>query len=491
MFSQQDVSKKISRPSPGAFDFECLNQQVVKAEYAVRGAILIRANKIKLRMAKGEKFPFNYVIPCNIGNPFAVGKHEITFPRQLIAACELEQLRKDTTVLPPEVRERANLLLAHAPGGIGAYSSSQGIELVRQHVAEYIGQRDGYPTDPENIFLVNGGSQGVDFLIKLLIANNNVGILCPYPTYSLYTAEIQLMNGKCIPYYPDENSGWQITSEELERAYKEAYDKNIDIRAIVVINPGNPTGSVLSKEKIGSIVDFAEANNLMIIADEVYQTNIYDRNQPFVSFKKVIMDKRSKLPLASLNSISKGFLGECGHRGGYVEFHNCSDESIAQFLKLASINLSPNGVGQILVDCLTKPPSSRECKTIWDRETLAEVKVLARKSKLLQAALNKLPGIKTNPSNGAMYLFPKLDIPQKAIEKASKTMINGKPVEPDMLWAMELLDSTGIVVVPGSGFGQFPGTYHFRITFLPEPEIMDSVIEKISNFQVKFMEKYS
>lgn len=90
-----------------------------------------------------------------------------------------------------------------------------------------------------------------------------------------------------------------------------------------------------------------------------------------------------------------------------------------------------------------------------------------------------------------MFLDPKLDIPQKAIEKASKTMINGKPVEPDMLWAMELLDSTGIVVVPGSGFGQFPGTYHFRITFLPEPEIMDSVIEKISNFQVKFMEKYS
>ena len=98
--------------------------------------------------------------------------------------------------MPPEVRDRANLILAHAPGGIGAYSASQGIELVRQHVAEYIGQRDGYPTDPNDIFLVNGGSQGVDFLIKLLIANSNVGILCPYPTYSLYTAEIELINEK-------------------------------------------------------------------------------------------------------------------------------------------------------------------------------------------------------------------------------------------------------------------------------------------------------
>ena len=107
MFSQQVSQRKINRPSPGAFDFKCLNESVVKAEYAVRGAILTRANRIKLRMAKGEKFPFNFVIPCNIGNPFAVGKHEITFPRQLIAACELDQLRKDTTILPPEVRERA------------------------------------------------------------------------------------------------------------------------------------------------------------------------------------------------------------------------------------------------------------------------------------------------------------------------------------------------------------------------------------------------
>ncbi|OHT00438.1 aminotransferase, classes I and II family protein [Tritrichomonas foetus] len=478
------------RPSPGPFDFPCINQLVVKAEHAVRGAIVTRANKIRTRMAKGEKFPFNSVIPCNIGNPFAVGKHEITFPRQFVAACELASLRKDNT-LPAEVRERAIEMLAHTPGGLGAYSASNGIELVRQHVAEYIGLRDGYPADPDDIFLVNGGSQAVEFLIKLIVANKDVGVLLPYPTYSLYTAEIDMMDGHSIPYYLDEDSLWETKISELERAYKEAYDKGIDVRALVVINPGNPTGNVISKQMVEQMVDFAEANNLMIIADEVYQTNIYDKNRPFVSFKKIVMNKRSKAPLVSLNSISKGFLGECGHRGGYVEFHNCSEESKGQFLKLASISLSPNGVGQILVDTLVKPPTSFECKTIWERETTAEIKSLGRKAKLLQTALNKLPGIKTNPSNGAMYLFPRVELPEKAIEAASKTVIDGKVVKPDMLWAMELLDNTGIIVVPGSGFGQVPGTYHFRITFLPEPEIMDSVIERITDFQNKFMEKYS
>ena len=481
---------QVARPSPGPFDFENINQLVVKAEHAVRGAIVTRANKIRVRMAKGEKFPFNSVIPCNIGNPFSVGKHEITFPRQFVAACEVSSLRKSST-LPVEVRERAIEMLAHTPGGLGAYSASQGIELVRQHVAEYIGLRDGYPADPEDIFLVNGGSQAVEFLIKLIVAHKNVGVMLPYPTYSLYTAEIDMCDGKSIPYFLDEDSLWESKMSELERAYKEAYDKGIDVRALVVINPGNPTGNVISKETIEKMVDFADAHKLMIIADEVYQTNIYEPTRPFVSFKKIIMKKRSKVPLVSLNSISKGFLGECGHRGGYVEFHNCPEESKGQFLKLASISLSPNGVGQILVDTLVRPPTSLECKTIWDRETKAEIKSLGLKAKLLQNAINKLPGMKTNPSNGAMYLFPKIEIPEKAIEAASKTIVNGKPVKPDMLWAMELLDNTGIIVVPGSGFGQVPGTYHYRITFLPEPEIMDDVIERLTNFQNHFMEKYT
>ena len=492
-FAKSDtiLRKSFSRASPGPFDFANINPAVVEAEHAVRGAIVQRANKIRVRMARGERFPFNSVIPCNIGNPFAVGKHEITFVRQMIAATELRFLRRNDKVLPAEVRDRAKELLAHTPGGLGAYTASQGIELVRHHVAEYIGTRDGFPANHDDIFLVNGGSQAVEFLIKLIVSDPNVGILLPYPTYSLYTAELSLCRGKSVPYFLDEEHGWEMHVEELQRAYKEAYDKGIDVRAMVVINPGNPTGSVLQRKTIEDMVDFAEAHNLMIIADEVYQTNIYDKEKyPFVSFKKIVMNKRAKVPLASLNSISKGFLGECGHRGGYVEFHNCPEDSVGQFLKLASISLSPNSVGQVIVDALVKPPESTECKTIWDRETNAEIYSLGRKAKLLQATLSKLPGMKCNESRGAMYLFPRLELSQKAIEQASKTIVNGKPVKPDMLWAMELLDNTGIIVVPGSGFGQREGTYHYRITFLPEPEIMDDVIERITNFQNQFMSKY-
>ena len=159
-------------------------------------------------------------------------------------------------------------------------------------------------------------------------------------------------------------------------------------------------------------------------------------------------------------------------------------------LKLASLSLSANSPGQIIMDAMVKPPESPECKKLWDEQTQDEISRLGGKAKRLADALNKLPGIHCQPSNGAMYLFPSLYLPRKAIEAASKTFIDGKPVKPDMFWAMQLLDETGVVVVPGSGFGQKPGTYHFRTTFLPEPEIMDQVIERISKFQPKFMEKY-
>ena len=398
---------QILRPSPNGFDFANLNQSVVKAEHAVRGAITQRSASIRKRMKAGEKFPFSSVISCNIGNPFAVGKPEITFARQLVAACECEEIR-NTKIFPPEVVERANQILASTPGGLGAYTDSQGIEIVRKHVAEFIEKRDGFPSDPDKIYLTNGASQAVEFLVKLIVSNPNVGVLLPYPTYSLYTAELDMVEGKHMPYYLDEERNWDTPMEELERAYAEAKDQGVDVRALVVINPNNPTGHTISRSMIEQMVDFAETHKMLIIADEVYQANIYDGSHPFVSFKEVVMKKRSKVQLASLHSISKGYIGECGHRGGYLELHNIPQESCDQILKLASLSLSSNGSGQVIIDCMVKPPESSECKKLWDQQTTAEIKNLGQKAKQLQEALNKLPGIHCQPSNGAMYLFPSL-----------------------------------------------------------------------------------
>lgn len=486
----RNLARQIVRPSINPFDFENLNPHVVKAEHAVRGAIVQRANVIRRKMKNGVEFPFPDVVPCNIGNPFAVGKHELTYPRQFVAACECKELR-EKDFFPIEVRERAKEMIAETPGGLGAYSASQGIELVRKHIAQYITKRDGYKCDPDHVYLTTGASQAVEFVIKLLVSSPNVGIMMPYPTYSLYTAEIDMHNGQTVPYYLDESLNWDIHAAELERSYKNAVDHGIDVRALVVINPGNPTGHTIDKKTVQMMTSFAETHHLLIIADEVYQQNIYDTERPFVSFKSVVCQKKSNVQLISLNSISKGFMGECGHRGGYLELHNIHQNSLDQILKLSSLGLSPNSVGQILLDCMVRPPESDECKTTWQKETTDEIISLGKKSQKLGEALNKMPGIKCQPSNGAMYLFPRLFLPPAAIDAAHHKVVNNKPVKPDMFWAMKLLDETGIIVVPGSGFGQVEGTHHFRITFLPEAQIMDSVIERMSKFQEKFMDDYS
>ena len=477
---------KISRP----LEIQNINPHVIKSEYAVRGAIVDKAEKIKSRMNSGEKFPFKDLISCNIGNPFSVGKKAITFPRQLLAAVEFPNLI-NSKELPDEVRARAKEFLSINSSGLGAYTHSQGFELVRKHVAEFIQRRDGVESDPKKIFLSTGASQAVTAILTMLISSPNVGILTPFPTYPLYTAEIVLRNGQVVPYFLQESTQWSLELKELQNSYDSAKAKGTDVRAIVVINPGNPTGSVMDINQMKNVVKFCEEHNIVLIADEVYQDNIYNPEKPFISFRKVAAELKANIQIISLHSISKGFLGECGHRGGYMELYNIPDDVCDQIYKMYSVSLCPNSVGQLLVDALVKPPESPECREIWEKEKGTELSSLKDKALRLQKTLNSLPGIKCQPADGSMYLFPSLELPLKAFEAAKDVSINGVPVKPDMFWSLKLLDETGIIVVPGSGFGQVPGTNHFRITFLPVAEKMDDVINRITKFQTEFMNQYA
>ncbi|CAG2184229.1 unnamed protein product, partial [Oppiella nova] len=138
-----------------------------------------------------------------------------------------------------------------------------------------------------------------------------------------------------ISYYLDEQNQWALNINELRRALEES--KSVcKPKAIVVINPGNPTGSVLTKDNIENIVRFAKENNLLIIADEVYQHNIWDPSARFYSFKKVMHELGVRLELVSMMSASKGFMGECGLRGGYLELENFDTEVKAVFYKMLS-----------------------------------------------------------------------------------------------------------------------------------------------------------
>src|SRR5262245_44179910 len=156
----------------------------------------------------------------------------------------------------------------------------------------------------------------------MIIRSPNDGVLIPIPQYPLYSASLSLFGGAAIPYYLIEEENWSLSIPDLEQALDNARKNGIIPRALAVINPGNPTGGCLPEAKMGQVVRLCERENLVLMADEVYQANIYTEARPFHSFKKIVSQLNSDIELASYHSVSKGMIGECGHRGGYFELHN-------------------------------------------------------------------------------------------------------------------------------------------------------------------------
>lgn len=217
---------------------------------------------------------------------------------------------------------------------------------------------------------------------------------------------------------------------------------------------------------------------------------MYLADRGFVSFRKIAHDMGpetfDRLQLASLNSISKGFYGECGHRGGYFQIEHLPEDVHAQMYKLVSIGLCSNTVGQLILDCLVAPPVKGDASyELYEKEKKDIIDSLHRRATKLCEALNSLEGFKCALSKGSMYLFPSISLPAKAVEEAKKA-----GVAPDMFYCLQLVDETGICVVPGCGFGQKDGTFHFRTTFLPPEDQIDSVVESLKTFNTKFLAKY-
>ncbi|KAL8253516.1 hypothetical protein R6Q59_037209 [Mikania micrantha] len=210
---------------------------------------------------------------------------------------------------------------------------------------------------------------------------------------------------------------------------------------------------VLAEENQRQIVDFCMKEGLVLLADEAYQENIYAPDKKFYSFKKICrsMGYNDKdIPLVSFQSVSKGYHGECGKRGGYMEVTGFSSEVREQFYKVASVNLCSNISGQILASFVMSPPKvgDESCEAyLSERDGI--LKSLARRAKTLEDAFNSLEGVTCNKAKGAMYLFPRIILPKRAIKAAEEAKKAA-----DAYYAIRLLNATGIVVVPGRGFGQ-------------------------------------
>nr|DAD44159.1 TPA_asm: hypothetical protein HUJ06_002389 [Nelumbo nucifera] len=439
------------------------------------------------------KFPLLQILYCNIGNPQSLGQQPITFFREVLALCDHPALlNKSETqgLFSADAIQRAQQILDQIPGrATGAYSHSQGIKGLRDAIAAGIAARDGFPADPNDIFLTDGASPGVHMMMQLLIRSEKDGILCPIPQYPLYSASIALHGGALVPYYLDEAAGWGLEISELKKQLLDAKSKGIVVRALVVINPGNPTGQVLAEGNQREIVEFCKKEGLVLLADEVYQENVYVADKKFHSFKKISRSMgygEADISLVSFQSISKGFYGECGKRGGYMEVTGFSADVREQIYKVASVNLCSNISGQILASLVMNPPKVGDKSfESFSSEKNGILLSLARRAKILEDAFNNLEGVTCNKAEGAMYLFPRIRLPRKAIEaaEAAKTA-------PDAFYAHHLLDATGIVVVPGTGFGQVPGTWHFRCTILPQEDKIPAVVSRLTAFHQAFMAEF-
>ena len=466
---------------------DLLSPRVLEAQYAVRGPIVIRAQELE---AQGRK-----IVYCNIGNPQALKQRPLTYIRQMLSLLEYPELLQDPAVLKlyaADIVERARRFLSLHPPGTGAYTQSPGIPFIRQAVADFVAARDGIPARKEWVILTDGASKGVQAALLALLRSPEDGVMIPVPQYPLYSASISLFGGKQIGYLLDEEEGWQLSEDVLTESLERAKSDGVNPVAIVVINPGNPTGGVLSVENIRMVVRFAAAHRLAIIADEVYQENIYGEDLRFVSFARVMHEMGiGDLTLFTLHSVSKGFLGECGHRGGYLEIRNVPDDVLAEFVKLQSISLCANVSGQVATYMMVAPPEpGDESYQRYQSERAAVLESLGRKAKILGEGLNRIEGMSLVPPLGAMYAFVRLELPpEPGVDTGSMSpeQLQAYEAGRDSAYCLALLEETGICVVPGSGFGQKPGTLHFRTTFLPPQEEIEELVARLKTFHQKYV----
>ncbi len=466
-----------------------LSDRLIEAEYAVRGPIVIRAQELE---AEGKKITY-----CNIGNPQALKQRPLTYVRQVLSLVEYPALMDNPAAIkdiPKDIVERAKSILARHSFGTGAYTQSAGIPFIRKAVAEFIAKRDGIPAEATHVILTDGASKGVQAVLSALIKDDNAGLMIPIPQYPLYSATLTLLGGKAIGYHLDEDNQWQLNEEVLEKSLAEAKAAGVDPLGIVIINPGNPTGAVLSHDNVKMIVGFARRHDLVVIADEVYQENVYTAGCEFHSFAKIMHELgEADVTLFSMHSVSKGFIGECGHRGGYLELRNIPEDVLSQFVKLQSISLCSNVPGQLTTYLMITPPEpADESYDTYIAEKEGILNDLKTKAEILGKGVNKIKGMFSDIPQGAMYAFVRFELPIPDGVSAENMTTEERLAwdkKRDSAYCMALLEETGICVVPGSGFGQLPGTLHFRTTFLPPRDEITDLVVKLKAFHEGYVAK--
>lgn len=384
--------------------------RTLNIEYAIRD--IVETSKKALHLGKE-------LIYLNIGDPIRYG---FTTPEPLIEAAYRA------------MRQNQN-----------SYSDSIGVEEAISAIRHYALKKGIKPVD---IFITQGASEAIEFAIASLL-NPGENILLPCPCYPLYQAIVSKLGIESRFYYLDEEKNWEPDIASIEKAIDE------NTKAIVIINPNNPTGSIYSRRVLQEIVELAMKHQLVILSDEIYDQFILEDDLEHVSIGALTQD----VPVITFNGLSKCYFAPGWRIGwGIVSGpEELLEDLIEAIHKLARARL-----------CAPHPPQYAIPVALnHANQYLKEVlPLLKRRRDLVVQRLNDIPAISCIKPQGAFYAFPRFDIPGLS----------------DLEFVKRLIMEEGVVVVHGSGFGQKPGTNHFRIIFLPEESILEEALHRIERF---------
>lgn len=410
--------KTTRRRSPRIFDQSDKMKNVL---YEIRGPVAAEAERLEM---DGHR-----ILKLNTGNPATFGfDAPDVIMRDMIAALPISQ----------------------------GYSTSKGIIPARRAIVTRYELIENFPDfDVEDVFLGNGVSELITMTMQALL-NDGDEVLIPAPDYPLWTAATSLSGGKPVHYLADEEDDWNPSIEDIRSKITER------TKAIVVINPNNPTGAVYSRKVLQQIVDIAREHELLILADEIYDRILYDGAE-HISIATLAPD----LLTITYNGLSKAYR-VAGYRAGWMVLTG-PQEYARGFVEglelLAGTRLCPNVPAQHAIQV-----------ALGGRQTIFELTSeggrLHQQRDIAVQKLNEIPGVSVVKPRGALYTFPRLDPNVYEIHDDAKLML-------------DILRAEKILLVQGTGFN-WPHHDHFRLVTLPWASQLENAIDRLGNFLVSY-----
>ncbi|WP_339801577.1 pyridoxal phosphate-dependent aminotransferase [uncultured Marinobacter sp.] len=384
--------------------------------YEIRGPVMREARRLE---EEGHR-----VLKLNIGNP---------------AAFELD--------VPEEIQQDIIYNMHQAQG----YVESKGLFSARKAVMHYCQQRGIDKVDIDDIYLGNGVSELIVMSMQAML-NTGDEVLVPAPDYPLWTAAVTLSSGKPVHYRCDEQQDWFPDLDDMRRKITSR------TKAIVLINPNNPTGAVYPPELLAEVIEMARQHNLIILSDEIYDKVLYDGIE-HISTAALADD----VLFFTYSGLSKNYRA-AGYRSGWLIISGAKHKAkdlIEGIDMLASMRLCANVPAQLGIQTALGGYQSID-------DLVAPGGRLYEQREVAWSLLNSIPGVSCVKPKGALYLFPKLDPAMY-------------PIDDDEKFVLDLLQQEKMLLVQGSGFN-IDDRQHFRVVFLPRVDALEDAMGRLARF---------